>query len=652
MAPTATHLIFQSQTIKPKRRRCRETTITATSPAPDPDADTISSSSSSSSSSSEISARSQTRALQLSQNRAIDSPAFVSPECCPAVSGEDSAAFPPPPASASPSSSNHKIRYFPSALHHFMDSPTAASSVVYGGATSISPACYDAFPSSLSKFNSALTAGLLNPMSPPPSVDKNRPSPTLFEMMASEPDYLPRAAPQAAPQIQYGVISSSNHRPNSMPALDKQALMQQRLSDLLACRSPGNQFNDSASSDVKLTLSSKDGLSVSINVHREILLAHSRFFAVKLSEKWAKQQKTSAPYIVEIADCDDIEIYIETLRLMYCKDLRKKLMKEDVPRVLGILKVSAAIGFDAGVLSCLEYLEAAPWAEDEEEKVASLLSELRLEGVGAGEVLKRVSLDTMGRTPEGSGNEEVLLKLLYVVLEGKDEKARREMKTLVSKMLHESSSQDDLTKESLYSACDACLQLLRHHFLKAANGDLQDVAQISRQADNLHWVLDILIDRQLAVDFLKTWASQSELSEAHCKVPAVHRHEVSRVTARLFIGIGKGKLLASRETRCLLMQTWLVPFYEDFGWMRRASRGLDRHLIEDGLSSTILTLPMAWQQEILMAWFDRFLNSSDDCPNIQRGFQIWWKRAFWRRNGHQPELPSQMRVVAATIENT
>ncbi|GMP58926.1 hypothetical protein CsSME_00022410 [Camellia sinensis var. sinensis] len=43
----------------------------------------------------------------------------------------------------------------------------------------------------------------------------------------------------------------------------------------------------------------------------------------------------------------------------------------DVTRALGILKVSAAIGFDAGVLSYLEYLEAAPWAEDEEEKVAS-----------------------------------------------------------------------------------------------------------------------------------------------------------------------------------------------------------------------------------------------------------------------------------------
>ncbi|XVE64798.1 hypothetical protein DITRI_Ditri07aG0130800 [Diplodiscus trichospermus] len=499
-------------------------------------------------------------------------------------------------------------------------------------------------PSSFTQFNSALTAGLLNPMSPPPPLDKTRSSPTLFEMMASEPDIHPRNQTQNQAQTQVP-ISASRQQQQPPPVIDKQALTMQRISDLLSTRSPGNQFNDPVSSDIKLTLSSKDDISVSMNVHRQILVAHSRFFAVKLSDRWAKQQRngSSGPYIVEIADCDDVEVYIETLRLMYCKDLRKRLMREDVSKVLGILKVSAAIGFDAGVLSCLEYLEAAPWAEDEEEKVASLLAELRLENVGAGEVLKRVSVEVTNGTDEGGDNEEVLLRLLHVVLEGKDEKARREMKVLVSKMLHENSSQNDLRKESLYAACDGCLELLRHHFLRAASSDLQDVSQIARQADNLHWILDILIDRQIAEDFLKSWASQSDLADCHSKVPAVHRYEVSRVTARLFVGIGKGQLLASKEVRCLLLQTWLVPFYDDFGWMRRASKGLDRHLIEDGLSNTILTLPLAWQQDILLAWFDRFLNSGEDCPNIQRGFEVWWRRAFYRRSGGQ-ELPRQLQV--------
>lgn len=210
----------------------------------------------------------------------------------------------------------------------------------------------DGFPSSLSKFNSALTAGLLNPMSPPPPpvADKTRSSPTLFEMMANEPDSLPRAT--AA--VENTAAAAKNQQSSKLPAnVDKQALMQQRLMDVLASRSPGNQFNDAGSSDVMLTLSSKDGVSVSISVHRQILVVHSRFFALKLNESWVKQQGSWVPYNVEIADCDDIEVYIETLRLMYCKDLRKKLMKEDVPRVLGILRVILQCTLVIAISMCL-----------------------------------------------------------------------------------------------------------------------------------------------------------------------------------------------------------------------------------------------------------------------------------------------------------
>ncbi|KAK8685060.1 hypothetical protein V6N13_041070 [Hibiscus sabdariffa] len=590
-ATATTQLKVQVQSIKQKRRKCKETTISSSAPTNNCSHSTL--------------------------------PALLSPDtllCCPAPPPPPPSPPPPPPPQAlgvpdhgsNDSLSGFKIRYYPGSVSPVMD---------FTGGTTLSNGHS---PWSFTKFNSALTAGLLNPMSPPPPADKTRSSPTLSEIMANEPDIHQRN------QAQIQVPNSAPRQNQPPPFVDQQALTMRRISDLLSTRSPGNQFNDPNSSDKKLTLSSKDGISVSMNVHRQILVAHSRFFAVKLSDRSSETNGSGEPYSVEITDCDDVEVYIETLRLMYCKDLRKMLMREDVSNVLGILKVSAAIGFDAGVLSCLEYLEAAPWTEDEEEKVASLLAELRLESVGAGEVLKRVSVEVTNGNDNGD-NERVLLKLLHVVLQGKDEKARREMKELILKMLRENPSQNDLRKESLYSACNGCLELLRHHFLRAASSDLQEVNQINRQADNLHWILDILIDRQIAEDFLKSWASQSELSESHSKVPAIHRFEISRVTARLFVGIGKGQLLASKEVRYLLLQTWLVPFYDDFRWMmRRASKGLDRHLIEESLSNTILTLPLSLQQDILLAWFDRFLNSGEDCPNIQRGFEVWWRRAFWQ----------------------
>ncbi|KAI4326918.1 hypothetical protein L6164_019436 [Bauhinia variegata] len=323
---------FQNQPTKPKRRKYRETTISASASASANTNDIHSS------------------AVYQPHHRKVDPPTLVLPHnsCCPA-SKPISSTTPPPssppaqpgpptatinhsalPSSPSDSPSTFGIRFSPGRFSPIMDfaraSPTIPGSPINGHSTQ------DSLPSSFSKFNSALTAGLLNPMSPPPPPDKTRSSPTLFEMMASEPDIHPRT------QIPTNNILVSAQKPQIL-VMDRQALMMQRISDILATRSPGNQFNDPTSSDIKLTLSSKDGISVSMNVHRQILVAHSRFFAVKLSDRWTKQQRSTLPYIVEIADCDDVEVYIETLRLMYCKDIRKKLMKEDVSRVLGILKV-------------------------------------------------------------------------------------------------------------------------------------------------------------------------------------------------------------------------------------------------------------------------------------------------------------------------
>lgn len=213
-------------------------------------------------------------------------------------------------------------------------SPAAAAAGGGGGAFTPYPPCY-------SKFNTALTAGLLNPMSPPPPqpLDKNRSSSTLFDMMANEPDYHPRnPIPAMANPPHPGV----GKPPASMQ--DRQVLLQDRAAEIFGSCSPGNQFNDPTSSDVMLMLSSRDGLSLALNLHRQILVAHSGFFASKLLERSFRQQKPPSPHFMEITDCDDVGIYVETLQLMYCKDLRKRLLREDVSKVLAILKVLFSIG--------------------------------------------------------------------------------------------------------------------------------------------------------------------------------------------------------------------------------------------------------------------------------------------------------------------
>ena len=83
-----------------------------------------------------------------------------------------------------------------------------------------------------------------------------------------------------------------------------------------------------------------------------------------------------------------------------------------------------------------------------------------------------------------------------------------------------------------------------------------------------------------------------------------------------------------KEIRFSLLSTWLEALYEDFGWMRRASRAVDRKLIEDGLSQTILTLPLLQQQSVLLNWFDRFL-SKGEVPFCIFHFCFDLIRAIW-----------------------
>ncbi|KAJ8439934.1 hypothetical protein Cgig2_004000 [Carnegiea gigantea] len=472
-------------------------------------------------------------------------------------------------------------------------------------------------------------------LSPPPAFpSQSHPHPrhTLFEMMSEE-------------QLRESKHSSDNNRRRLQDKLAR--VLANNPNFLDGHNSSSNHLGGFGYGDVKLTVSGRDGFKISMDVHRRVLAEKSRFFAEKL------RMDGGVTHSVEICDCDDVEIYVEALVLMYSDDLKKKLMGEDVSKVLGLLKVSAAIMFEAGILSCLEYLEAVPWSEDEEEKIISCLSQLQLHEPISEDVLQRVSIEPSTSTKA----DDIFMRMLTGVLQAKDDKARKEMKSLISRLLREdvtdSSSYGpkiDVSKDALYSLCHRCLSALILCLSEATCMDESKhdrgamMSEIAREADNVQWIVEILIDKKMGDEFVKLWADQKELATLHAKIPTMYRHEISRVTAQLCIAIGRGHILVSKETRYSLLLTWLEPLYEDFGWMRRAGRSVDKKLVEDGLSQTILTLPLYQQQSILMNWFDRFLAKGDDCPNIQRAFEIWWRRAFIKQYVSEQDQ-SQMQIT-------
>ncbi|KAG6469351.1 hypothetical protein ZIOFF_074066 [Zingiber officinale] len=390
-------------------------------------------------------------------------------------------------------------------------------------------------------------------------------------------------------------------------------------------------------SDLKVLLHTKCGASVRMSVHRNVLAEHSRFFADKLSEQPPVPQ-------IEILDCDDVEIYVETVGLMYAKDVKRRLIKQSVSRVLRILKIAETLGFHACIKSCLDYLEAVPWEGEEEEKVVSSIRHLQDDGYGINPILDRVA-SGFCHPPN-----DTLSKILEMVLESGEGRGRREMKSLVLKLLKENllmaNGSADISVESLYASCRRCLESLLDLFRHASESAFTDLSQESRgpverrislAAGNLLWLVEILVDQHAADEFATLWASQNELAELHSRVPITSRHLVSYITSRLFVGIGKGELLPSKETRKQLLHVWLQPLIDDYIWLRHhyswlqhGCRGFDGMVVDEGIGRTILTLPLEEQQSILLSWLGTFSKSGDSCPNLQRAFEVWWRRTFTR----------------------
>ncbi|KAL6993652.1 hypothetical protein U1Q18_011764 [Sarracenia purpurea var. burkii] len=93
------------------------------------------------------------------------------------------------------------------------------------------------------------------------------------------------------------------------------------------------EFGEPGTSDLKVVLLGKQGFAVRLSVHKDVVIENSKFFAEKLSEQLLGFRH------LEVDDCEDVEIYVETVGLMYCKELKQRLIKQNVSRVLRILKV-------------------------------------------------------------------------------------------------------------------------------------------------------------------------------------------------------------------------------------------------------------------------------------------------------------------------
>lgn len=148
-------------------------------------------------------------------------------------------------------------------------------------------------------------------------------------------------------QTLYEMMSEEQNR-ESKTSDDKRRKLQDRVAKLLD-EAPFRDPNWGGPGDVKLTVVARDGFKVTMDVHKSVLIEKSRFFAEKL------RCDRGVSHSVEISDCDGVEVYVETVVLMYCEDLKRRLMGEGVSKILSLLKVHASsASFCLRICVCFE----------------------------------------------------------------------------------------------------------------------------------------------------------------------------------------------------------------------------------------------------------------------------------------------------------
>uniref|UniRef100_A0A1D1XUD2 BTB/POZ domain-containing protein At2g13690 n=1 Tax=Anthurium amnicola TaxID=1678845 RepID=A0A1D1XUD2_9ARAE len=403
----------------------------------------------------------------------------------------------------------------------------------------------------------------------------------------------------------------------------------------------GAARSEEASMDLRLVLKGKDGKCLVLAMDSSVLCQSSTFFAGMVLEA---RRKASGPSVecqkIDVAEIEDLSVLKDTIELMYEKDAMRWLKKAGVHRTIGILEVSSTIMFNRGVVSCLKYLEAVPWNESEEEKLKSLFSRCSFD--------EPVSQDLLARlySQGPNGNQGLAIRLLNSVAHGTNINARKVLQTLVDGLLSKSSVyQKDpmgLNKEGLYGVCNSCLNSLVELFAVAPDSFSADptstvikrrptmIEQVSRQVDNLNWLLQILMDKQMAEDFVEVWANQTGLIQLHEMSSPMVRYELSRISASVFIALGRGKLHCPSSIRYAVLRAWFGPMLLDFGWLQRCTKGLDLRMLEESLGQVILTLSLCQQQSLFVEWFRWFSVQGSECPNLSKAFEVWWRRSFVR----------------------
>ncbi|KAM0981911.1 hypothetical protein ACFX2A_015196 [Malus domestica] len=396
------------------------------------------------------------------------------------------------------------------------------------------------------------------------------------------------------------------------------------------------RFGDRKSSDVVICLKNREGTPKRFCSHSLVLINRSKYFANRLSHP-------SSSDCINI-HCSEVNYdhHVNLLKLLYLPADSILDSFDSVKSALGILQVAVAFQCEEIARCCIQYLEAVPWEDKEEELILKAVSKL---GSIAMPILARIQPVDLAATK----NVFVSAVRVATSISGPCPPFGNELKTSAQEQVEFMLGDDE--DAPLVTADDEVKSVLRMGLLQIYSTFEKELSALLLEPDlvsdraeekilhslsDLEWMCNILGKMDLMKDFVSNWAESSSNVLGVVEDKKLDsfmwglKIKLIEVTAKVLEAVGYGNVILPTPIRASLLKTWL-PYIrkmkplldskgsEGTGFPYKMSEDLCQS-IEGAMVTLVLALPSNDQADILADWMGA---EQVRYPDLSEAFEVW-----------------------------
>ncbi|XP_050376838.1 BTB/POZ domain-containing protein At3g05675-like [Argentina anserina] len=396
------------------------------------------------------------------------------------------------------------------------------------------------------------------------------------------------------------------------------------------------RLGDQNTSDVVISLKDREGRNQHFYSHSSVLIKRSKYFAERLSNP--------TPSNAINVHCSEVNFdhHVNLLRLLYLPTELILDALDSVKSAIGILQSAVNFKCDEVVCCCIQYLEAVPWEDTEEEHILRAVSKL---GQRAMPIIARIQPVDLAAT------KTVFISAIRVAtsIVGPCPPFGNELKTSAQEQVEYMLGEDEdtplvMADDEVRSVARMGLSHICSRFEKELSSLLLEPDLSSETADekimhslyDLEWMCNILGKMDLMKDFVSNWAESSNNVLGVIEDKKLDsfmwglKIKLIEVTAKVLEAVGYGTVILPAPIRLTLLKSWL-PYIRKMKPLLDAKNSEDTSFpykmnedlcqtIEGAIVTLVLALPSNDQADILADWMR---SEQVRYPDLSEAFEVW-----------------------------